>query len=167
LFPFSAASLSVSATVQGVGATTEQKWSFSQMVQTTTVSFVGSTSVTLKIDAAQCSADREVPFLNFWQCFSSDLTTVCQPPVPWGMWAATKGLHYSFAAQPNRPSELHHTWAGLAALAILFKVILVVLYAPLFSVYLSAHYDLFTIPCSFIQKKQTGCSICGLFWLSM
>jgi hypothetical protein len=167
LFPFSAASLSVSQTIQGVGASYEQKWSFSQIVQTFSVTFVGSTSTTLTIDAAQCSADREVPFLNFWQCSLPDSSTICLPPVPWGMWAATKGLYYSFAAQPNMPSELHHTWAGLAALAILFKVILVVLYVPLFSVYLSAHYDLFSILCSFIQKKQTGCSICGLFWLSM
>ncbi len=179
-FLLRAATVTYSASVPGfASASFDIKWSFNNVqfelrtsgaasLVLSSISGLSSTSASVPIDAAQCPSDRNVLSTGIYRCFDSD--SMCLPPAPWGAFTATKGAQFPERCRPCRPSECIVSHFG--SLRGPRHHLQIHSCSPvrahfLYGIVCQLHYDLFTIPCSFIQKKMTGCSICGLYWLSM
>lgn len=89
--------------------------------------FSTGTVATWTIDTAQCAPERRVLNTQYYLCFK-DAKSACLPPIPWGVYTASKGEQNGSTSSPSA-SAVDHNFAVSAALAIAMKVILIVMYA--------------------------------------
>jgi hypothetical protein len=124
----------------------------------------GSVSLlSMPIESSQCPASRymSISYLSRWNCFDFTKPNMCFPPSPFGQWAAAKGTSSSrsfvFVSQSSsfcgtRRHRLGHHYRCVCIHPFLSSLVF-------FSALIAPH--------SFIQNKLSGCSVCGVFWLSM